>query len=84
LAVVGSQHLICSSRFAWLLFVSPGPPGEQDITMREALHSAMNSRRCCVSCCSPITCSHESSERTSGCGDGWERVNGSCSYCSLF
>jgi hypothetical protein len=83
-AVLGHNILYIAIGFAWLFFVAPGPPGEEDITIREALHSAMNSRRCCVSSCSPITCSHESRERTSGCGYGWERVNSSCSYCSLF
>ncbi len=48
------------------------------------LRIAMNSRRCCASCCSHITCSDGSREQASGCGNGLEPVNGSCSYCSVF
>ena len=83
-AVLGHNLLYIVVGFAWLFFVSPGPPGEEDIRSARTLHSAMSSRQCCVSCCSLITCSHESRERTSERGDGLERVNGSCSYCSLF
>src|ERR1700739_3713254 len=34
-AVLGHNLLYILVGFAWLFFVSPGPPGEQDITMRE-------------------------------------------------
>src|ERR1700747_1586524 len=35
-AVFGHNLLYILVGFAWLFFVSPGPPGEQDITIREA------------------------------------------------
>ena len=34
-AVLGHNLLYIVVGFAWLLFVSPGPPGEEDITIRE-------------------------------------------------
>jgi hypothetical protein len=34
-AVLGHNILYVAIGFAWLFFVSPGPPGEEDITIRE-------------------------------------------------
>jgi hypothetical protein len=34
-AVLGHNILYIAIGFAWLSFVSPGPPGEEDITIRE-------------------------------------------------
>ena len=34
-AVLGNNILYIVVGFAWLFFVSPGPPGEEDITVRE-------------------------------------------------
>ena len=82
-AVLG-HNILDSGRLRMAVLRLPWPREKKTSRSARTLYSAVNSRRCRIPCCSPITCSHESRERTSECGDGLERVNGSCSYCSLF
>jgi hypothetical protein len=83
-AVFGHNILYIVVGFAWLFFVSPGPPGEEDLTIRKAPPQGYELAAMVCFVLFAITCSRESKELTSGRGCGSERVNGSGLYCSVF
>jgi hypothetical protein len=83
-AVLGHNILYIVVGFAWLFFVPPGTPGEEDITIREdpPQRYEFGAMLCFLLFAHNLLARIEGG--TSGCGSGLERVNGSCSYCSAF
>jgi hypothetical protein len=82
--VLGHNLLYILVGFAWLFFVSPGPPGEEDITIREdpPQRYEFAAMLCFLLFAHNLLARIEGADQRSGYG--LERPNGSCYYCSVF
>jgi Transmembrane Fragile-X-F protein len=67
--ILGHNSLYILVGFVWLSFLDHGD-AEESLTIRPNLRKVTNMRQCCVSSCSPTTCSDESKGRISAYGFG--------------